>query len=239
MGTGGVASLCLAFSIFMIVAYCRRIRRYRDFRHVFNHDETEPLLPPSSQPSTSSSNTKRWTSEKSATPSSTPSAMPSATPSATPFATPASEPVKTKPTSTKSPKTPSTEKSKPNEKPTHSQPTNQNVTNISPTNPLPSCSTSTYQAPLPAKKEKKSWLSNLFSKKTNVDESRPADVDVTVNIVKESKNTKQKAKKSKKVTVPIDNTAEHRVILEDCPNCPEESEDKEKLIRPPNKNNPG
>ncbi len=235
----------------MIVAYCRRIRRYRDFRQVFNHDETEPLLPPSSQPSTSSSNTKRWTSEKSATPSATlsatpsatPTAKPTATPSATPSATPAPEPVKTKPTSTKSPKTPSTEKSKPNEKPTHSQPsssrTNQNATNDSPTNPLPSCSTSTYQAPLPAKKEKKSWLSNLFSKKTNVDESRPADVDVTVNIVKESKNTKQKAKKSKKVNVPIDNTAEHRVTLEDCPNCPEESEDKEKLIRPPNKINPG
>jgi hypothetical protein len=33
----------------------------------------------------------------------------------------------------------------------------------------------------------------LFLKKTDADESRPANVDVTVNIVKESKNTKQKA----------------------------------------------
>jgi hypothetical protein len=79
-----------------------------------------------------------------------------------------------------------------------------------------------YQAPLPAKKQKKSWLSNLFSKKPDADESRPANGDVTVNIVKESKNTQQKAKKLKKVTVPIDSKAEasiqeHQVKLEDCP----------------------
>jgi len=244
LGTGGVASLSLAFSIFMIVAYCRRVRRYRDFRQVFNHDDTEPLLPP--QPSTS--NSKRWTSERSATPSATPLASPSAPPSATPSATPSSAaPVKTniikkKPTSSKLPET----KAKTNVEPTHSQPsvsrTNQNATNVSPTNPLPSCSTSTYQAPLPAKKQKKSWLSNLFSKKTDVDELRPANVDVTVNIVKESKNTKQKAKKSKKITVPIDNkveVGEHRVTLEDCPNCPEDSEDENELARPPNENKPG
>jgi hypothetical protein len=101
-----------------------------------------------------------------------------------------------------------------------------------------------YQALLPAKKQKKSWLSNLFLKKTDADESRPANVDVTVNIVKESKNTKQKAKKLKKVTVPIDSEAaaliqEHQVTLEDCPNCPEVSEDERELKRPPNENKPG
>ncbi len=82
----------------------------------------------------------------------------------------------------------------------------------------------------------------MFKKKTDVDESRPADVDVTVNIIKESKNTKQKAKKSKKITVPIDNNAEvreHRVTLEDCPNCPKDSEDANELTRPPNENKSG
>jgi hypothetical protein len=48
----------------------------------------------------------------------------------------------------------------------------------------------------------------------------------------------------KKVTVPIDNEAEaliqeHRVKLEDCPNCPEDSEDERELKRPPNENKPG
>ncbi len=84
----------------------------------------------------------------------------------------------------------------------------------------------------------------MFSKETDAVESRPANVDVAVNIVKESKNTKQKAKKLKKVTVPIDNEAEaliqeHRVTLEDCPNCPEDSEDERELKRPPNENKPG
>ena len=100
------------------------------------------------------------------------------------------------------------------------------------TNEKPSCSSSIYQAPQVTKKQKNRF-SSWFAKKPTEEKEKDARVDVSVNIVKEAKDSKKKGKKSsKKIEVPIDNSSEQTVTIEDCPNCPEDSEDENELQRP-------